>query len=816
MTQFHLARFGNKSGAHDVLGHSGVDSSILTAIVWRTDAPALSEGLGLEPFVSAYRLGDTFIVTSTSADYVAVRAGMVVTTAAVVPIAAAESLDLLALWQTLREPIPVENPLDATGLVIGSPEAGRHTHPAGAQAAASALIAKGRIVWAGPGFEDAVACMWAHLRPRDRMRLVVGAAAHPDRISLPTHPESLHFIKTATSTLPRWANWPTAANNAAEFPDKVRDAMFGDDAGLTDRFADRLGLGHVEFATWRHLATAAGLFGRLRTLDHEGTRGLLQLLGLMQPEPARGTEVKDAVLEHLSNLTSTASFVDVRGLRGIPWQAYGSGVLRQLFDNWAMENVPRAGRTIEVVWAATALQREAGDAFLAELDSALSAAIQDSHLEHLVGASLTAPDGEALNWFVKVRTAPSVDDAISSSVVSGTPVPTWLRTSAQALRLPVAHALSVQVTDPVAAWKEHLALRSRRVLAEDILAARTGEAGVVAAAVELGDSELLDRAAHLAAADPSLLSDGDIEDVSFRTLWFAVTRTGGDPWVSVRPAEAVVPLLDLLVADDHVEAKVLESLSHTTSADISTYPNRASVWSKLPSTAVTGFKEATAQTIARSIKPGDKPIEQPLIATVLSSTLLASVSRESAAQALALLTAVPDATASNAITVIENGNFTPADEITLGNLVRTRGWRYAADRIITLSGARSDLTRAAALVDSMFGFLDRLTRYLSSGSPVIPKPSKSELIDALTDVAAHLYKQGPRGDAVWERAGGDDADLVTGKTGRLTWGRALQDVIAGRKGAPSLDVLLATMLEDYPTNQQLQALKRTTEQGIRG
>lgn len=101
MTQFHLARFGNKSGAHDVLGHSGVDSTILTAIVWRTDAPALSEGLGLEPFVSAYRLGDSFIVTSTAADLTADRAGMVVTAAAVVPIAAAETLDLRTLWNTL-------------------------------------------------------------------------------------------------------------------------------------------------------------------------------------------------------------------------------------------------------------------------------------------------------------------------------------------------------------------------------------------------------------------------------------------------------------------------------------------------------------------------------------------------------------------------------------------------------------------------------------------------------------------------------------------------------------------------------------------
>lgn len=814
MNQFHLARFGNRSGAHDVLGHSGVDNTILTAIVWRTDAPALSEGLGLEPFVSAYRLSNTFIVSSTAADLTADRAGMVVTTTAVVPSAAAETLDLHALWNTLSEPIPVDRPLDATGFVLDTAEPGTHSHPAGAKAAASALISKGRVIWAGAGFEDAVTCMWAHLRPQDRTRLVVGAAAHPDRISLPAERESLQFIKTAASALLRWADWPTASDESPEVPDPIRDAIFGDDAGIADRFAHRLDVGHVEFATLRHLVAAATLFDRLPTLDHEGTRGLLQLLGLIQPDPEHGAEVKDAGVQHLSNLTATASFIDVRGLRGLPWHAYEIGVRRRLLDTWATATVPDDARTSEVVAAATSLQSEASDSFLVELGSAISAAIGDAHVERLVGATLTAADGaSALTWLINVRTAQTVDEAICSSVTSGTPVPAWMQTSARELRLPVAHALSVPVVDPIAAWKDQLALRSRKIYAEDLLAARTGEAGVVAAAVELGDSELLDRAARLIVADSSLLGDSDINDPSFRALWFAVAKAGGDPWASVRPADAVVPLLDLLVAGDDVEPKVLESLSQTTSADIAMYAGRASIWSKLPPAAVIGFKEATAQTIARSFKPGDTPIEHPLVAMILSPSLLASVSRESVTQALILLSSIPNTTASNAITVIENGTFTPTEEATLGDLVRTRRWRYAAERIITLSGSRSDLTRAAAAVDGMFGLLDRLTRFMSSGSPVVPQVTESELLDALTSVAAQLYKQGPLTEAVWERAGGNDADLVIGKTGRLAWGRAFEDVLAGRRGAPSLEALLATMLEDYPTNQQLLTLKNTTENG---
>ncbi|GCD20167.1 hypothetical protein CTKZ_17290 [Cellulomonas algicola] len=814
MTQFHLARFGNKSGAHDLLGHSGVEGSVLTAIVWRTDAPALSEGLGLEPFVSAYRLNDNFIVGSTVVDLEADRAGMVVTTAAVVPIAAAEMLDVDTLWSTINGSVSVESPLDAARFVLGAAEPCLHTHPAGAKAAASALIAKGQVVWAGKGFRDAVTCLWAHLRPEDRTRLVVGAAAHPDRISVPNERESLRFIKTAASVLPRWAGWPTASSDSAEVADPVRDAMFGDDGGIADGLAIQLGLGRVQFASWRHLAAAATLLDRLPTLDHEAARALLQLLGLLQPDPEKGVGLKDAGMEHLSSLTALASFVDVRGLRGLPWHAYRSGVRRRLFDIWATATVPDRSRTAEVIAAATSLQSEPSDAFLAELGSATSAAIEDVHLERLVAATLTMTDGpDALTWFVNARTPHAIDYAILSSFSAGTPVPEWLRTSAQELRLPIGHAFSVPATDPVAAWREQLALLPRDESADDILAARTGEAGVVTAAVALGDSKLLERAARLAVADPSLLGDGDVNDVSFRTLWFAVARAGGDPWASVRPADAVVPLLDLILAGEHVEPRALESLSRTTSASIATYSRRSSVWSKLPSTAVVGFKEATAQTIARSFRPGGEVIEQPLVAAILSSDLLASVSRESATQALILLSCIREATAYNAIIVIENATFTTSEQATLGNLVRTRGWRLAAERIVALSGVRADLTRAAATVDSMFGFFDRLAKYVKSGSPVLPKVTRSEILDALTTVAAQLYKQGPLTDAVWDRAGGDDADLVSGKTGRLIWGRALQDVLAGRKGAPSLSDLLATMLKDYPSNQQLLALSKTIENG---
>jgi hypothetical protein len=69
-----------------------------------------------------------------------------------------------------------------------------------------------------------------------------------------------------------------------------------------------------------------------------------------------------------------------------------------------------------------------------------------------------------------------------------------------------------------------------------------------------------------------------------------------------------------------------------------------------------------------------------------------------------------------------------------------------------------------------------------------------------------LYPDGPTDGALWERAGGDNADLAKASTGRLRWGTALQAIISGQRGAPSLGTLVDTMRSDYPHNADLKLL----------
>jgi hypothetical protein len=83
-----------------------------------------------------------------------------------------------------------------------------------------------------------------------------------------------------------------------------------------------------------------------------------------------------------------------------------------------------------------------------------------------------------------------------------------------------------------------------------------------------------------------------------------------------------------------------------------------------------------------------------------------------------------------------------------------------------------------------------------------------ELREALHDLIIRLYPDGPTDNALWERAGGQDADVPDASTGRLRWGMALDAAVRGQRGAPKIKALIDAMTEDYPNNPELAILAK--------
>jgi hypothetical protein len=816
MIEIHLARFGNRNNQHSVLGHSGISLDVLKPLIWRTDAPPESSGLGLDMFVSIFRHSNLFVVQTTRADFDAPRPGMVITNAALVPIELVGMLDLCALWSSLGEDdLRVETPLSMDDFSQSAADSEAHSHAPGAGAIASAVLRGQPVAWVGPGLVEAIGCVWLHLRSEDRVRLVVGAAAHPDRLSIPTQPDSVLVIETVRSVVARWSDSVVVSASTAAPADAARDAMFGDDDGRSAELARQLELDDLGGSAWRHLATATSLLEAVNELNHESCRALLQLLGLLQPELGRGRAVKEQALGRLRDLADEAEFGDIRGLRGLPWAALGSEHRTVVLNDWVAIVTAQPGRTGEMLDAIAMLGAVDSDPFIEDLASSLAAVVDSSLVDRLAAAAMGGERGvHALRWLVGgIAEVDEIDRAFAEAAQAARTQPAWLTPIAAEYRMRRLHAASVSVNDAVAAWRGLVQMKPRLDDADDILARRTTDAGVVAASLAITDRKLIKRAAVAVLNDSKLLANGSVADPRMRAVWFEAVSLGADPWDAVEPSDAVTPLLDLLVAGEHVDEAVLESLARTTAADISEYPHRADVWAALPAEALSGFRSATAASLARAYRRGDEAPERSLQSAMLDSDLLASIAQESPAQAIELVGGLATAQSSNAVVVIRNARFDTATESAIAELVVARKWRSAADAIVALSPTRTDLRRATQRVSTLYGPLDKLLRFFTGEVPVTPTVTRSDLKAAFVDVAAELYPDGPKADRIWERSGGHEADLVAARTGRLAWGRAVDACQAGRRGAPSLGDLVSKMIEDYPKSSQLRALRNAIENG---
>lgn len=117
---------------------------------------------------------------------------------------------------------------------------------------------------------------------------------------------------------------------------------------------------------------------------------------------------------------------------------------------------------------------------------------------------------------------------------------------------------------------------------------------------------------------------------------------------------------------------------------------------------------------------------------------------------------------------------------------------------------RPDLRPAADECHHLLTGWERFKLALKSGN----RPTAKEFNDGLLDVATKLYPAGPHSHGLWERSGGDPADILTSGTGRDQWIRAIRAIVEGATGAPSMRKLLDAMIDDYRRNKRLKKLRK--------
>ncbi|MGZ0146079.1 GAP1-N1 domain-containing protein [Kribbella sp. WER1] len=819
------AIFGLARGGHGLRGISG-NSAIAAGLESRLDLPDTAPpGVDWSPFVVGFPHHGHFVFARSYKDPSAPRSGMVLSHALIAPLADVVLVsDLRPLFnQFIHQAIP---PRDLVTLDLdvqnGVPPV------AGDLAAAAAALStrgSGPVVRLGTeGFDDLVISLWANLWPAVRrtfaFRLSFGPA---DLVETP----SPALICTPSVFRPRWRDHRLVDASIGSPVSLAAKLLCGDREGKTLlTFAEAIGSEITELSELP-LLEQAYRFMSLETPTMDVAVAGVRLVERLSPIAGRGTALKVDLLDRVVRGIENATAIEVMSLRNLTTDGFEqSSRLWAALERWAVTNTfpPEEDQSFRSVLVDAASAAEFTADWRRAIQAGLSGAARAGSMALAAAFWRWIQQDDSLVrplWDMV-----TVDQAFERALVTAAPKRLSRGAGDAVLELARDHGLyplhGVTVSalyDPLDAVHAQLAVDSSSEPVGIRLALRNATPReLLDCAITSGEPRVLEFAADQVAKTPALLSGVDLSSTAARSVWRLALERNEDAWAGPTEPRAVFDEILVDVIDHQLAVPpIVDRLSRTPLADLTNFSRRAELWPILTGTTRELLLSATAKGwIDRAcVAIPTSEVEQQLQIAVLNDPkldeLLDQLANDRIGLAIQIVATLPllDERRFNdwfRTAVRRTIPIPSSDAMEIGRLVQNRQWRLVVDELMhMLRSGREDVRLALRECLSMISWLDRWWHGIT---PV----STSNKWDSLEEVAAKLYPNGPTQNGLWERAGGSDADLNWGASGRTQWRDALVRIRNG-SGGPRVVDLLREMQSEYSANDHLRFLAEDKEFG---
>lgn len=790
----------------------------------RLDLPDTAPpGVSWSPFISGFPQGDRYILARTFADASASRAGMVLSHAIIAPIAEITTFaDIRPLFRLLIK--NAEQPAKVLSLNV-EPSSEVPAKATDLLSAADALTSRGNgsVVRIGiQGFEELIVSLWFNLWPEFRERFSFRMSFGPyDLVDSPTPT----IVCTPVELGARWSGVQIVSPTSPSTVSNAAAILCGTtDAEPTIKFAHDVGAQLESLRDLPALVYAQEL-ADLPNPDFRDCAASLRLVERLSPHSSRGNASKEKLLERLDSRVGTSSPEDVLLLRNLDLNAIpGVDRLWLRLEHWAANNkfseAEDAGMLSvidEAITGSNSIERWCA-AVLSGIATAArspSSAFPAAFWRWILGNSNLVkalldrlPKEDRLEGRLLKTVPRKIKFDAANAVMEIAQSHDWLSLhgAAAAASLTLSEALRRQLevdTD----LKHFAGLKTALSHAEPHQ--------LLSIAIEIAEPRLLSIAAEEVALRPHLLNKADSANITVQAIWAQALTVNAEAWKGPSdPQASFLSVLQDLLDGNTVSTKLIEELSTSPIADLSTFPLRADVWAKLVGPVRTNLLTATALGWINAIstkKVMDAPDSQ-LEAAILVDDRLDQVLHslgphrvDAVVRGVSALEAFDENRFLQWLSGIDLRHFpiTTTEAEALGHLVRDRNWRRVLDKLTQLARLGHKSIRPALHVCQ--GMIDIFTRWSLALSSV----SFDDKWTVLEELAIQLYPLGPNQDEVWERIGGRDSDLLSYGTGRSRWRHAIAKIRLGR--GPKAEKLLSEMQLDYPDNEEVDSLAKDSD-----
>ena len=811
------ALYGEAHGGHSLLATSGNDQ-VPSEIVQQLDLPDTAPpGVHWSPFLRGFPCHDRYVLARTFLDTCAPRGGMVFSHALILPLDQVTRIPdlrpILAFLTTDDVSRPPMKTIDLPGATTVPPDAIDLLDAAEALASTK----KFPVIRAGSaGFDDLIVALWGRLLPELRRRFAFRLSFGPHDLVEQFTPD---LVCTPQSTVGSWTDYRVIGAGANHEPNSLASAMLS-------------GRGNPEplLAFMREIEGEPTTFTELQLFDRayqltkqeatlERCVSAVRLVAKLSPDPRAGRDRKDLLITKLQECVYEASAEQILLMRNLQLSAYPSPArVWTALETWISENtyprnqdrqllsalkdatcddaVPewRAALLAGLATAARACKAQFRDAFWRWIqtcpeivDAALRVVMAEGHIEKCVAEA-----------------APSnITPDIAKPLLGLARSRGWFR----------IHGTLLSVTSsPLDAVRQQITIDTDFSFVDGVrLSLRMAEPEqVLSCALELDDPRTILLAGREAAKRPELLTEVDFRGTAAQAVWQKALAINQHSWQApASPEAALYVVLDCLLEGEDTNSSLIAQLSSTPLADLGRYCHRAEIWQHFEHETLSDFLAATSKEWLKRASQGHVPFlpEARLQSAILEGdaldTALGALVPRSLRAAIGIVSALDRFCERRFQYFVDDvlAN-TPSLSVPaakqIGRLILDRQWATTADGIVEQYRlGRQDLKHALRAFRDMLDFWTQWQLGLS-------RPTKDRKWEAFEELASELYPTGPRGQAIWERAGGDDADLVLSENGRTQWHEALRNARRGKGVRPS--EILRVMKTDFPNNERVSRL----------
>ena len=815
--QIEQALYGEARGGHSLLNASRNDG-VSSEIVQRLDLPDTAPpNVEWSPFLRGFPYRDRYVLSRTFLDTRASRGGVVFSHALIVPldeiIQTCDLRPLLKLLITDERSRPAIKTINLASTNTQPPDDDDLIDTAEALTSQDVLpvVRVGHI-----DFDNLVVALWGRLFLEMRRNFAFRLSFGPHDLVEELTPA---LVCTPYTTVGRWTGYHVIKSGEFHQPNSLASAGLSgwENAAPFFEFIRDIGGTPATFTDLRLFDEAYYLSRQEPT--PEQCIAVVRLIGTLSPGSNVGFGRKEIFVRRLNEAVREASVEQILLMRNLQLFAFpSSDQVWQTLKTRVAENFYPQDQDCHML---SALKDATSDGAVPEWCAAI--------LDGLAVAARACKSNFRNAFWRWIQICPSVVDAALNNVIAEVDVErcvaeatprnmvkgiaeTLLELSRSRRWFRVHGAVVSAVCKPLDSARRQVAVDTNLSCIDGVRNSlrNSKPEEVLNCALEIGDRRIISLAGQAASKQPVLLATVDYCEVNAQAVWREALVINSYSWQGPdNPEAAFHAVLDCLLEGRQVYSLLIDQLSHTPVADLGSYPRRAEIWLKLDSDILKNLLTATAKGWLRHASGGRVPFRPE---AELQSAILAADELDATLSGLipgnlgtaVRIVSVVDRYCENRFEVLIQDMLagTPSmsvpDAEEIGRLILARQWEATAESMVEqYQLGRRDLKPALRIFYDMLGFWTRFNLGLT-------RRSENEIWEAFLKLAIELYPSGPSEHGVWERAGGNDADLSLHEIGRSQWRKALRNVRRGKGVRPI--AILEVMKEDFPNNDRVSHL----------